>query len=259
MIGLGFSMGMVSRVPGSAWHPAALFRNSEAGVVYDINPLTCGVVVNQAVATLSDSSGNNRNATQATSSARPVLRQSGELYYLEFDGVNDAMQTAALAFAGSDEVTVIAGLHKNTNSAVAMALEYSTNFNANTGSFFLTAPGSTGGAADYGWTARGSGYLAGITTGTVFAPDTSVVTAVASVSPALRRLRRNGVQVASSTTSIGAGGFGNYPLFIGHRSGGSYFFNGRLYGLILINRQLSATELLNAERWMATKAGVTLA
>jgi len=51
----------------------------------------------------------------------------------------------------------------------------------------------------------------------------------------------------------------SYPLYLGARAGTSLRFNGWIFGLIVINRQLSAGELAAAEAWMAARTGVSLA
>lgn len=70
---------------------------------YDVGPSYCYVErgggttlssVNGVVGTLRDRSGNAYHLNAPTDAARPLLRNSGALYWLEFDGTDDAMRAA---------------------------------------------------------------------------------------------------------------------------------------------------------------------
>lgn len=81
----------------SAFDPATLFASGEDGAWYEVSPTYCwtdtgmttNATVGDAVAAITDRSGNGYHGLQATVSRRPVLRQavSGN-YYLEFDDVD---------------------------------------------------------------------------------------------------------------------------------------------------------------------------
>lgn len=83
--------------------PADLFLSAKKGAWYDIDPAyvwqdTAGTVagaVGSAVARVDDRSGNGNHLTQGTAASQPILRQSGSLYYLEFDGSDDFLTTAS--------------------------------------------------------------------------------------------------------------------------------------------------------------------
>lgn len=69
----------------------------------DVNPAYCYVErsaettlssIDGVVGTLRDRSGNANHLRAASDAARPLLRNSGSLYWLEFDGVDDAMRAA---------------------------------------------------------------------------------------------------------------------------------------------------------------------
>ena len=68
-----------------AYDPASLFADT-AG--------TTAAAVDGAVARVNDTSVNSINATQATAAARPLRRQSGELNWLDYDGVDDRLVIA---------------------------------------------------------------------------------------------------------------------------------------------------------------------
>ena len=86
--------------PVPAYSPAELFQSDEAGIWYDYQDFssmwqdsagTVPAAVNQPVGRVDDKSGNGNHAVQATASARPILRNDGTNYYLEFDGVDDRL------------------------------------------------------------------------------------------------------------------------------------------------------------------------
>ena len=67
---------------------------------------SAAAAVNAEVGYLADKSGNGNHATQATSANRPILRQSGALYYLEFDGVDDQLMLPMAGVGVSTIATV---------------------------------------------------------------------------------------------------------------------------------------------------------
>lgn len=84
----------------AAWTPAELFADSQDGFWYDPSDLstvweddagTTPASVNGVVGRIDDKSGNGNYATQSTAAAKPILRQSGSLYYLEFDNTDDVL------------------------------------------------------------------------------------------------------------------------------------------------------------------------
>jgi hypothetical protein len=257
-LGLGIASRRRTTTP-AAFTPASLFAGGEQGVLFDVSPANTGTSVGNPVSSLLDQSGRGNNATSSIAGSQPILRQSGALHYLEFDGINDWMQTAAIDLSASDALTVILGLRKLLNTPSGLPVEFSANAFSNAGAFYLAAPEGTGSGSDYRFYARGNAApAAAVTSGVVLAPDTCVLTATVNTSANSRILRRNGVQVGSSTLAMGGGNWRSYPLYLGARAGSSLRFNGWIFGLIVINRQLSAAELAAAEAWMAAKTGVIL-
>lgn len=94
----------------------ALFDASPAGAWLDISDLSTmsqdvlGVTpaaVDSPVGRIEDKSGNDHHAIAHSSQVarRPILRQSGNLYYLEFDNVDDAVQALFTMDQPWDRVT----------------------------------------------------------------------------------------------------------------------------------------------------------
>jgi len=194
------------------------------------------------------------HASQATAASRPILRQdAGGRYYLEFDGVDDGMATAAINFTATDKMTVFAGVLKAVSTQQLFA-ELSANTNTNAGSF-LALSGTTFEAYARGNAAGSPSQIATIVSAT---PDTAVVAMTHDIAGDLSTIRRNAVAGTNGAGDKGLGNFGNYPLFIGSRAGTSLFFNGRIYSLIIRGAASSAAEIAAAERYVANTTGVTL-
>ena len=80
-------------------------------------------------------------------------------------------------------------------------------------------------------------------------PVTVILTGTGNIPAPLTTLRNNSAQV-DLTDSQGTGTFGNYPLYIGIRGGSSFYYNGRLYGLIVRGAQSTPAEITASEIWM---------
>jgi hypothetical protein len=201
------------------------------------------------------------HATQATAAARPILRQDGALYYLEFDGVDDSLATASIDFSATDEMSVFAGVRKLSDAAQGMLVELSANAGSNNGAFFITAPNNAG-TGNYAVLGRGS-TTAFYLPATYSAPITNVVAALYDISGATIAdqitPRINGVVDRDAPSgTMGTGNFGNYPLYIGRRASASSPLNGRIYSLIVRGALTSGDLLTATETYVADETGVTI-
>jgi hypothetical protein len=79
----------------------AWYDPSDLSSMYQDSAGTTPAAVDSPVGKILDKSGGGHHATQATSDSRPILRQSGGVYYLEFDGVDDSLETASFALASA--------------------------------------------------------------------------------------------------------------------------------------------------------------
>jgi len=197
--------------------------------------------------------GNHRS--QPTTAARPTLMQENGLWYLQPDGVDDFMLTPAFNW-GSDKLSWLMGARR-LDAVSRGIVEFSANWNTNLGSFFHWANDS-GGAWVFG--SRGTAAAAGaqIVGFTAPAPDTAIIYTSHDIAGSVSKGRRNGVATVDAAGAKGTGNFGNYPVYHYMRGGVSNPFNGRDYGSIAINRLLSESEMVTAEKWMAAKTGVVL-
>ena len=178
--------------------------------------------------------------------------------YLQFDGVDDFLQTNNIDFTATDKVSLFAGVRKLSDAATAALCELSDNSTNINGTFALFAPTTPNALYQF----RSKGTLATVyaisPANTYPAPHSTVLTGFGSPPQNIARLRVNGIQVADKPTEQGSRVYGNYPLYIGRRGGTSLPFNGHLYSLICVGKLVSENEVVAIEKELAKQAGVAL-
>lgn len=173
--------------------------------------------------------------------------------YLKFDGVDDSLQTASIDFSGSDKLFICAAARKISDPAAGMLVELSASIGTYAGSFYLSAPETTDGSQRF----RSRGSLSGnttVSTGSVPAPASFVLTGIADIGGMRKAIRLNGTLKGTSSEDQGVGSFGNYPLYIGRRGGSSIPFNGRIYGLIIRGAATPDPTISRVERHLNAKS-----
>ena len=277
MFGLG--LGKLGSPGGieEVWSPLNLFASGEEGAWYDPSDLTTlyqdaagttpVTAVGDPVGRVEDKSGNGNHASQSTAAARPIYRQDGNgKFYLDFDGVDDAMATGSIDFSATDKMSMFAGVHKDSDAAAGILAELSATYATNVGAFGVAAPGGQVLAANYGALLSGAGgHFNASTTASFTSPTSNAVTGLYDIAQAVRAeeltFRVDAVEQSMTygvDASAGTGNFGNYPLYLGARAGTSIFFNGRIYSLIVRGAASNDAEIAAAEAWVASKTGVTL-
>jgi len=253
-----------SLVGPGAFNPYSLFIGSN-GVLLDPSRLASlyqdqagtqpVTAAGQPVGLIRDQSGGGRHASRAISSARPTYRvDAGGRPYLEFDGVDDCLATAAVVLGASGR-TIIAALRKRIAATAGAVVETGASWSATPGGAAIFAP-HTNGTASYGSRARPAGAQSLLSSPLSYpAPHTAIVTATSTGGSHV--LRVNGV-VAASGAPAGPMTALTAALNIGARNGNQLYCAMDLYGLILLDRVLTAAELAHAESWMAAKCGVVL-
>lgn len=91
-----FSPSSLFPATGGWWNVAAAVAD---GTIYTDDGVTPATTDGETIYRLNDRSGNGRNLIQATAGSRPTLRNSGALWWLEFDGTDDFLQTTTFTFA----------------------------------------------------------------------------------------------------------------------------------------------------------------
>ena len=177
-------------------------------------------------------------------------------HYVQYDGTDDSLSTSSINFTATDKMSVFAGVRKLSDAAAGTIAEMSAAFFANNGSFALFAAGSTA-PTGFEFDSRGTAnVLAGAASA---APVTNVLAGIGDISGDRATLRINGTLSFQNPTDQGTGNYGNYPLFIGRRNNTNLPFNGRDYGIIIVGKAASATEITNTESYLAANtSGVSI-
>jgi hypothetical protein len=253
----------------SAWTPASLFAASEAGAWYDPSDLatiwqdssrTTAGAVDSPVGALDDKSGNGHHLTQATADARPILRQSGGMYYLERDGSDDRMATgtvftlqAGWTLAAAARFTAGA----DTQSRGILALTQTGNV---TNYFMLGMRQSVeaGRSALRGANASPAVSLTTVNAATNSYPAATPAVIVSRFQALSHDFRLNGTTLGSVATTWDAQTVADEQLVFGNQTQTADPVPANLYAAVALQRIPSADELANLEAWLAGKSGVTL-
>ena len=172
------------------------------------------------------------------------------VHYVQYDGTDDSFSTSSINFTATDKMSVFAGVRKLSDAAQSIFVELSDSTSTNNGSFRMTFPG-TSGVGNYGWLSKGTLISANSSASVFPSPITNVVTGLADISGDSATLRINGTLSFQNPTDQGTGNYGNYPLFIGRRNNTNLPFNGRDYGIIVVGKTASASEIYSAESYLA--------
>ena len=180
------------------------------------------------------------HASQATAAKRPVLQQDGTgKYYLDFDGVDDALTTGTIPITGLIGDS-FAGQRLNASAGQSIVV-------------WLTSQA----AAGYWAVAQsGSGFFP--TGGTCGSP-TYRKNGVDLVSPTRANLYDiTADQTVVLTTKGVTFGLSTPVSSLSISDYAALFYGGRLYSLIVRGAQSTAQEISDTEAWVAAKTGVTL-
>ena len=157
---------------------------------------------------------------------------------------------------GTDKMTVMAGVRKNSDAATGVVTELTTNA-GNNGAFGLFAPAESG-TVSYRFVSTGSSNAVAGSGVFAAAPDSAVLTGIGDISGDEVTLRRNGGVIQTATTNQGSGNYSNAVLYIGRRGSSTLPFSGILYSLIVRGAATSLNDIKQFEKWTANKAGITI-
>lgn len=165
-------------------------------------------------------------------------------------GVNRWMQTAAVDFSVTDELTVCWGVRKFSDAASGLIVETD---NVGSGQFTLYTNSSA-----YVYRAGGTIVGTAVSASSYPPPDSAVLTILGDISADSVIGRRNGAQIATSAADQGTGNLDNTAIYFGLRTGTAYPFHGLDYGGV-IRGALTTTELTSLERWVSARTpGTTI-
>jgi hypothetical protein len=257
----GFGLSFPRNGGSNGPYPNSLFAAGEQGVWFDPSDLTtlfqdsAGTIpvtaAGQPVSLMLDKSGRGNHAGRIAGIPQcPTYQIDGTgRPYLSFDGVDDRMVTGALDFTATEAMTVFAGVRKLSNAARQMVAEF-----VGFGAVQLNAPASVTGEFTFG--SKGSAAQSAIASSGVYAaPLTVILTGVGKISTDTTILRVNGTQTGSSSADQGTGNYGSASLSIGRRDGGTLYFNGNLYSLIVRGAETAASQITSTEAWVNGKTG----
>jgi hypothetical protein len=244
--------------------PASLFSSGEVGAWYDASDLStmfqdeAGTIpvtaAGQAVARINDKSGRGINALQATPASRPLYQTSGGKHWLEFDGVDDSINSGTANFSTTAQISAFAGVRRLTGGSPRGIVRADA-----TNGFYLTfasAPANGSLANEL--------YQSGAST--VVASDTALSVGVdAVVGAQMNRLgaaatnevvlRQNGAGIASTVNSAGPQADTNFTSAFSLQMPGPFSGNYRMYQVVVLGRALTGGELASLESFINTKTG----
>ncbi len=250
------------------FNPLSLFAAGEKGVWFDPTDIktlfqdAAGTIpvtaYGQKVGRILDKSGNNNHATQATTALQPTYQIDNEGNpNLTFLGSYTQLATSAIDFTTTAQMMVGVGLNVVGSASAAAAIELGTDVNSVNGSFLFGAPSST---ADHSLYLRGTSTIAARIDNVVDGDDIMVglfdisqATKELELIPRLNRVQLSGSQITWTGTDAGTGNFGNLPLFIGARSGGTLPFQGKIYQVIVRGALTNASDVTQTENLIDSK------
>lgn len=239
-----------------ALSPVFLYDHKDITSFFSDSAMTTQAVVGGPIGAVRDKSGNNWHRRQTDNAKRPTLRQSGSLYYIDYNGTTNFLVTDAIDLTGTDALTLCWGVTKSSDAATGIVVEVGVSINSTAG-IALYAPTSV--APMLGLGSRGTAIvLANYNNALVAAPITRVLTGVAKISTDKCILRANGTQIATTASDQGTGNYANSAVYFGGRGGTSNFFSGDDYGGALYAIEATGANLTAIEAFTADRTGVTL-
>lgn len=275
---LGLNIGISRRRGGSGsapapFSPASLFGGGVKGAYFDISDLstlfeertgaaaTTAASVDGVVGTVLDLSGNDNHITAPSDAARPILRQAGDLYYLDFDGSDDELRFSGGALDMARNVsamTLAAAQSFDANpSADTTIIFISTGTNGISSRCLLRA--INGNLLQFGGR-RLDGDSAAVQTLASAGTGVNVLVSRFDYANAAAYLVRNRTDTATLDPFKTAGATSDTASLaasIGANNGQQYL-NGRIYAAVIYDGLATGDTLADIEDWLAAKSGVTL-
>lgn len=271
MLALGFELPAVAlRSAGSSsaptpfsptqFAPTAMFDPANTAQLYqDDAGVTAVTTDNQPVGLWRDETANGLDLSQEVSAARPSYRTDGTLHWVEMDGVDDSMDTAAMLRIGNPITMVLGYQMLSTVGTGRVSFAEISHLQRNSLSIgsrpsldrlqYMSRMEDQGVSMSHLFAGAGlGGYAKRVVT--VQAVPGNVV------------IRMDGIEVLSASQNLTTEFMEPYPLRIG-RGNSSASFPGafRLFGLQVWSSsaaQPSLSQIEQLEGWMADRIGVTL-
>ena len=247
-----FTAGGISVTLGSGSYTDGTFRGAVGTYVEYITAGFSGGV--EFIRRGGDFTGSIDNVEVVDVSAGSVTAPYG----LQYDGVDDFLQTAAVDFTATDKMFVCAGVRKLSDAATALILELGANSSVASSSFGFQGP-SVSGANKFNFNTSGTIVVVPAATTTTYnAPYLGVLTGVGNIAGDSAILRINGVEIQNLALDQGTGNYANAVLYFGRRGGTSIPYNGLDFGMVICGKTLTSTQVSQTERYIAQRTGISL-
>jgi hypothetical protein len=153
---------------------------------------------------------------------------------------------------GTDKMTVMAGVRKNSDASRGIVAELGTG----NGRFVLEAPDFSV-TSVYRFSSVGTAAGNAVASGFA-APITTVITGQGNIGGDVTQIRANGAIAQTDSTDQGTGNYANAAISIGQRIGNSFRFNGLIYTLIVRGATTPTGTIADFERnLLAKRAGTS--
>ena len=243
---------LTNRFDDTAYFGVSSISTTDLKVWFKADSLTT-LSDGDVVTTWSESSGNGTDATQSTTSKKPVYKTAilGGKPVVRFDGTDDFLSTTNVAIQSHCTVFVVAS-QTNSGTSNPFFFEHSANANSNDGFYAM------GSNASSLFKVRRTGHHAYDSDGNWFGFRSFAIGAF--VYDGALVTRKNGVAIASSVAggSTVSDSSTTAGLFLGSRNGASLFFEGDLAELAIYNDALTTDQIQLVERSLAGKYKIDL-
>jgi len=248
----------------SAYSPSKLFASGEQGIWLDpsdfstmfqdsagTTPVTAD---GQPVGKILDKSGRGNHASQATANSRPLYKTDGTYHWLQFDGVDDSLSTAAINFNGTDKLSIFFGA-STSSSANQGIISIGTSGAGSLNAIYATdtPPGIRG--ALTGDSSFSQIVVAGNAAGTKQTVSQLYDLSGATVTDDIK-IRKNGslpTQTVAAPGPAGGGTMQNTSIILGNFVG--LMLAGNIYSMIVRGALSTADEIAATETWVNGKTG----
>jgi hypothetical protein len=251
------------------WSPSLLFASGEAGVWLDPSDMstvftdsagTTAASLNDPIGRISDKSGRGNHFTQGTSGARPALKQTSGLNYLENDGIDDFLAAASPILPAAPPYNVWIAAQFAAGTLGAMITQYAAaqagraafacnqleNGSQSNGRYNPFVQSVTNGGSASGFPLASNPGNGTSFVHSFIAPSTGSEASTVNMNGVEDdRFTAGGVYQGANTQILGQTTIGFTTVK-------------RLYGLVIVNRVLTAGEITKLRTWIGAKAGLTL-
>lgn len=187
--------------------------------------------------------------------ARPIMRASGAVRYMESDGVDDELMAELAALRAVAGWTLVLG-SRNTGSTAGLRQAFSILCNGGPTRATILFTQTNGFLQALG--RRLAADVSANATGLAHTNQDIVATGIGDYTNTDAFIRSNGVQEGQNTSWLTAGVTENDGGQVRLSVGSGNIWQGRIYSALAFPRVLTASELSLVERWTAQQTGITI-